>query len=221
MNKFTVITMLATILATSCQKNENVKVLLETSEGNILLQLYDETPQHRDNFVKLVKDGYYDGVLFHRVIESFMIQAGDPESKNPKPEARYGSGGPDYKVPAEIIPDKHHKKGALAAARTQNPEKASSGSQFYIVQGRVYTNDALKEMETAKKAMNKDFAFTPKALEDYTSTGGTPHLDGDYTVFGEVLEGLDTVDKIAETQTRPEDNRPVKDIVIKQAKIVK
>ena len=220
MNKVTVITMLAAALASSCQKNENVKILLETSEGNILLQLYDATPQHRDNFIKLFKEGYYDGVIFHRVIENFMIQTGDPNSKNPTPDAQYGSGVPNYKVPAEITPDKHHKKGALAAARTQNPEKASSGSQFYIVQGQAFSNDALKELENAKKAMNKDFSFSPQAVEDYTSIGGTPHLDGEYTVFGEVIEGLDVVEKIAETQTRPGD-RPVKDIVIKQAKIVK
>lgn len=202
------------LLFVSCKKNENMKVLLETSEGNIVIQLYDDTPQHRDNFVKLVKDGYYDGVIFHRVIESFMIQTGDPDSKNPQPGVSYGRGGPDYKVPAEILPNRHHKKGAVAAARqgdNVNPQKASSGSQFYIVQGNVYDRDDFKDSGNR---------FSDEAIKDYVTVGGTPHLDGGYTVFGEVTEGMDVVDKIAYAETMPGD-RPVKDIFIKKATILK
>jgi peptidyl-prolyl cis-trans isomerase B (cyclophilin B) len=149
-----------------------------------------------------------------------MIQSGDPNSKNPTPDGHYGSGGPDYKIPAEILPDHHHKKGVLAAARTSNPKKESSGSQFYIVQGKVFDLEDLKAMEESKKAALPDFKFSEEAIKNYTTTGGTPHLDGDYTVFGEVIEGLDIVDKIAFTETKPGD-RPVKDIFIKKATIVK
>ncbi|MDR1594373.1 MAG: peptidylprolyl isomerase [Prevotellaceae bacterium] len=220
MNKSIVLLMMLG-LSVSCKEEEkSMKVLLETSEGNIVLQLYDDTPQHSENFLKLVKDGYYDGVIFHRVIANFMIQTGDPNSKNPKPDGRYGSGGPDYKIPAEILPNHHHKKGALAAARTNNPEKASSGSQFYIVQGNVFDAEDLNAMETNKKAVNPAFKFSEEAVKNYTATGGTPHLDGEYTVFGEVIEGLDIVDKIALTKTQPGD-RPVKDIFIKKATVVK
>jgi peptidyl-prolyl cis-trans isomerase B (cyclophilin B) len=197
-----------------------MKILLETSAGDIVLQLYEDTPQHSANFLKLVKEGYYDGVIFHRVIANFMIQTGDPNSKNPTPDGRYGSGGPDYNIPAEILPNHYHKKGALAAARTNNPKKASSGSQFYIVQGNILDIKELSAMEANKKAINPAFKFSEKAVKDYTTVGGTPHLDGEYTVFGEVIKGLDIVDKIALTQTQP-NNRPVKDIFIKKAKIKK
>jgi peptidyl-prolyl cis-trans isomerase B (cyclophilin B) len=197
-----------------------MKVLLETSEGNIVLQLYEDTPKHSENFLKLVKDGYYDGIIFHRVIANFMIQAGDPNSKNPTPDGHYGSGGPSYKIPAEILPNHHHKKGVLAAARTANPAKESSGSQFYIVQGNVFDIEDLKRLEENKKSVNPDFKFSEEATKNYTTTGGTPHLDGEYTVFGEVIEGLDIVDKIAFTETKPDD-RPLKNIFIKKATIVK
>jgi peptidyl-prolyl cis-trans isomerase B (cyclophilin B) len=197
-----------------------MKVLLETSEGNIVIQLYEDTPLHSANFLKLVKNGYYDGVIFHRVIANFMIQSGDPTSKDPTPDGRYGSGGPDYKIPAEIVPNHHHKKGALAAARNNNPAKESSGSQFYIVQGEVFDVEELKTMEESKKSVNPGFKFSDEAVKNYTSTGGTPHLDGDYTVFGEVVEGLEVVDKIALTKTA-ESDRPVKDIFIKKATVVK
>ncbi|MDR2466012.1 MAG: peptidylprolyl isomerase [Prevotellaceae bacterium] len=217
MNKI-IISLLTVFALAGCKENENMKVLLETTEGNIVLQLYDDTPQHRDNFVKLVKEGYYDGVIFHRVIPQFMIQTGDPESKNPQPGASYGRGGPDYRIPAEILPNRYHRKGALAAARTNNPKKESSGSQFYIVQGNVYSSDDLQSMQAGKQRANPDFRFSDEALKAYTEIGGVPHLDGDYTVFGEVTEGLDIVDKIAAAPTAPGD-RPVKDIVITKASI--
>ena len=173
-------------------KNMDTKetiVLLKTTMGDMKIKLYNETPLHRDNFIKLVNQNFYDGVLFHRVIKNFMIQTGDPESKNAPAGKRLGSGGPGYTIPAEILPQFKHKKGVVAAARMGdqvNPKKESSGSQFYIVH-----ND-----------------------------NGTPHLDGGYTVFGEVLEGLDVVDKIATVQTAPGD-RPVEDVKIISATIVK
>jgi cyclophilin family peptidyl-prolyl cis-trans isomerase len=221
MNRNVVLLSLILGLSVSCKgKEESMKVLLETSEGNIVIRLYEDTPQHSENFLRLVKDGYYDGVIFHRVIAGFMIQSGDPDSKNPTPNGQYGRGGPDYKIPAEILPNHHHKKGALAAARTNNPAKESSGSQFYIVQGGVFDAEELKAMEENKKAVTSDFKFTPEAVKDYISIGGAPHLDGEYTVFGEVIEGLEIVDKIALTETRQGD-RPAKDIFIKKATVIK
>jgi cyclophilin family peptidyl-prolyl cis-trans isomerase len=220
MNKSIVLLLILGLLASCKEEEKSMKVLLETSEGNIVLQLYDDTPQHSENFLKLVKKGYYDSIIFHRVIANFMIQAGDPNSKNPTPDRNYGSGGPEYKIPAEILPNHHHKKGALAAARTNNPAKESSGSQFYIVQGKVFDTEDLNDMEESKKSVKPAFKFSDEAVKNYTTVGGTPHLDGEYTVFGEVIEGLDVVDKIAVTQTRPGD-RPVKDIFIKKATVVK
>lgn len=179
-----------------------VKFVIHTDLGDMKGILYNETPQHRDNFVKLVKKGFYDGLLFHRVIGGFMIQGGDPDSKNAQPGARLGMGNPGYTVPAEINPKLIHKKGALAAARVggpSNPQKASSGSQFYIVQGRKFPAGSLG---------NK---YTPEQLKIYETIGGTPQLDGDYTVYGEITEGLDVVDKIAGVAKDPND-RPTKDI---------
>jgi cyclophilin family peptidyl-prolyl cis-trans isomerase len=207
-------------LLASCKGEKSMNVLLETSEGNIVIRLYEDTPKHSENFLKLVKDNYYNGVIFHRVIANFMIQSGDPDSKNPTPDGHYGRGGPDYKIPAEILPNHHHKKGVLAAARNNNPAKESSGSQFYIVQGSVFDAGELKNTEENKKSVIPDFKFSEEAIKDYTTIGGAPHLDGDYTVFGEVIEGLDIVDKIAFAETQPGD-RPVKDIFIKKATIVK
>jgi peptidyl-prolyl cis-trans isomerase B (cyclophilin B) len=206
----------------ACKEEKSMTVLLETSEGDIVIQLYEDTPEHSANFLKLVKKGYYDGVIFHRVIANFMIQSGDPNSKNPTPDGHYGSGGPDYKIPAEILPNHHHKKGVLAAARlsNNNPKKESSGSQFYIVQGNIHDIEELQVFENNRKTANPDFKFSEQALKDYTTIGGTPHLDGDYTVFGEVIEGLDVVDKIALTETITGD-RPVKDIFIKKATVKK
>jgi peptidyl-prolyl cis-trans isomerase B (cyclophilin B) len=193
-------------------------VLLQTTLGNITIRLYDETPQHRDNFIRLVKAGFYDGLLFHRTINHFMIQAGDPASKTAKPGQHLGAGGPSYTIPAEINPAFFHKKGALAAARKSdsvNPEKRSSGSQFYIVQGTPLSAADLDAMELS----HKHAPFTPEQRQIYTSIGGTPHLDMAYTVFGEVTEGIDAVDKIASSQTS-EGNRPVTDIRIIHASII-
>ena len=254
----------------STQKELEPKVRLETTYGDIVLQLYAETPLHRDNFMKLVDDGFYDGVLFHRVIADFMIQAGDPKSKDARPGQALGTGDVGYTVPAEFVyPQRYHKRGALAAARQGdqvNPQKASSGCQFYIVEGRTFTDNELDMMERnmmrrvesnlfhAKarerqadikryrmernqeklSSLNdsilaevhealKDsslYKFTAQQREDYKTIGGTPHLDGEYTVFGEVIEGLEVVKKISETETGNMD-RPKEDIKIIRAKRVK
>lgn len=187
-------------------------VELETEYGNMILKLYNDTPEHRDNFVKLVEQGYYDDLLFHRVIGNFMIQGGDPKSKGAKPNDRLGSGGPGYTIPAEFRDSLIHQKGALAAARTggpSNPEKRSSGSQFYIVQGRTLTAEAV-----AKTEAQKGIRYTKEQRDAYTTIGGTPFLDREYTVFGQVIEGMDVIDKIANVQTAPGD-RPKKDLKMK------
>lgn len=186
-------------------------VIIHTDFGDMKVALYNETPLHRDNFVKLVKEKYYDGTLFHRVINGFMIQAGDPDSKNAKPGQHLGQGGPGYTVPAEFNTKLIHKKGALAAARMGdqvNPTKASSGSQFYIAQGQVYT---AQQLSMLMQRMGKN----PSSLQidTYTTVGGVPHLDGDYTVFGQVIEGLDIIDKIAAVKTDRAD-RPLQDLKI-------
>lgn len=193
----------------SFSQNETT-VLIKTDSGDIKIKLYNKTPKHRDNFIKLVKEGYYNGTLFHRVIKGFMIQGGDPDSRNAKPEAELGNGGPTYTIDAEFIPEYFHKRGVLAAAREGddvNPKKASSGSQFYIVQGKIWDDEKLDKID---KKYKKN--FTPQQREVYKTFGGAPHLDGDYTVFGEVIEGMEVVDKIANTQTRQKDDRPLKDI---------
>jgi len=182
--------------------SSQVHFVIHTDYGNMEGVLYNETPQHRDNFVKLVKSGFFDGLLFHRVIEGFMIQGGDPDSKNAKPGAALGAGGPGYTVPAEFNPSLIHKKGALSAARQAdqvNPKKASSGSQFYIVQGKKQNPSALGANYTADQ----------KTI--YSTIGGTPFLDMNYTVFGEIIQGLDIIDKIAAVQKDQRD-RPLKDI---------
>ncbi len=187
------------------------RVVIETSMGSITVALYDETPGHRDNFVKLAGEGFYDGLLFHRVIEGFMIQTGDPMSKDAVPGEPLGSGGPGYTVPAEIVQGLFHQKGALAAARQGdqvNPERRSSGSQFYIVQGRVWSDAELSQME-----QQRGVPFTEAAREAYTTVGGTPHLDDAYTVFGQVVEGMDVVDRIAAVETGQRD-RPEEDVSI-------
>lgn len=194
------------------------KVLLKTSMGDIVIALYDETPLHKENFIKLVNDKYYDGVLFHRIIQNFMIQTGDPESKAAKPGQMLGNGGPGYTIPAEFVPGLYHKRGAVAAARmgdNVNPKKESSGSQFYIVDGRVFsTNDLNRVIQMTGKTYSMD------QIKDYTSIGGAPHLDGDYTVFGEVVSGMEIVDKIAAQQKDGRD-RPIEDIKIISAEIIK
>jgi len=192
-------------------------VLFETTEGTIKVKLYNETPVHRDNFIKLVESGFFNGVLFHRVINKFMIQAGDPDSKGAEAGKQLGSGGPGYTLPAEIIPHLFHKKGALSAARQgdqANPQRRSSGSQFYIVQGDVYTNETLNTFE--QRLYTK---FTDVQRSTYTTIGGTPHLDAQYTVFGEVVEGLDIVDKIAAVACDA-NNRPKTDVKITKATVV-
>ena len=237
------------------------KINIKTTEGDIIVALYDETPKHRDNFIKLAKEGYFDGTLFHRVIKDFMIQGGDPDSKDAPKGKTLGTGGPDYTIPAELVhPKRYHKRGALSAARTGdevNPERESSGSQFYIVWGKTFNKGELKQMEkqmtmqqeqTTFDALvkqhhdeimtlrrNRDRAglqalqdqiieetkrickekgkpqFTEEQVETYTTIGGTPFLDNQYTVFGEVLEGLDVVEKIQNTATERGD-RPKNDI---------
>lgn len=239
------------------------KVEIKTSLGDIEVALYNETPQHRDNFIKLVKEGYYDGVLFHRVINEFMIQTGDGNSKNAKPGERLGNGEPGYTLPAEFVyPKLFHKRGVLAAARLgdqMNPERRSSGSQFYIVTGKKFTAQQLAQMESsrrnkqlqavfnelaaphrrdvmtwrregnnaaidslqnklvaeaeAKVAEQGAFTFTAAQLDAYQSVGGTPHLDGEYTVFGEVTKGMDVVEKIEKSKTDRND-RPEEDVKI-------
>ena len=217
MKKIALFIALALVAATAF--SQSTKVLIETSMGNMTVMLYDDTPLHRDNFVKLAESGFYEGLLFHRVINNFMIQAGDPMSKNAAPNARLGNGGPGYTIPAEIVyPTHFHKKGALAAARTGdnvNPKRESSGSQFYIVQGQKYTDMKLDQFE---KALGK--TFTNKERDAYVTVGGTPHLDNQYTVFGEVVEGLGVVDKIAAVETAPGD-RPVEDVKIIKMTVVK
>ncbi len=185
------------------------KVIISTSLGSMTVILYNETPVHRDNFIKLAKEGYYDGTLFHRVIKDFMIQGGDPDSKNAAPNQPLGTGGPDYTLPAEFHPGFFHKKGALAAARQGdqvNPERRSSGSQFYIVQGKKVTQAELNNI-----ASRGGVFYTPEQIKAYETIGGTPFLDQQYTVFGEVIEGLEVIDAIANVQTAG-GNRPVKDL---------
>lgn len=254
---------------TSNASTGNVLVDISTSEGDIRVMLYGDTPKHRDNFVKLVEDGFYNGTLFHRVINEFMIQAGDPDSKNAPSGKMLGSGGPGYNIDAEIVYPAHfHKRGALAAARQGdqvNPERRSSGSQFYIVTGKVYNDGQLRQMEgqlvnRQKQSVfnrlagerrdailsmrrNRDQAglqklqeelvaimeaevaknpasFTDEQRQAYSTVGGTPHLDGDYTVFGEIVSGMDVVEKIEKAATNAQD-RPNEDIRIIGAKVVK
>lgn len=249
--------------------DKRTRVEIQTTLGNVEIALYDETPKHRDNFIKLVKEGYYDGTLFHRVINEFMIQAGDGNSKNAKPDQMLGSGGPGYNIDAEIVYPKYfHKKGALAAARQAdqvNPERKSSGSQFYIVTGKVYSPEQLAQMDGQMDMMRKQNIFqsyvnerreeilalqaksdtaalnalqkelidkteaevaknpggmTAGQKEVYSTAGGTPHLDGQYTVFGEVVSGMDVVEKIEKTETGRGD-RPKTDIKIIDMKILK
>ena len=186
------------------------KIQVQTEYGNMTFELYNSTPQHRDNIVKLVEEGFYDDLLFHRVIRGFMIQGGDPQSKTASPTQRLGSGGPGYTIPAEI--GAPHFKGTLAAARTPdaaNPQRQSSGSQFYIVQGRQYGADELNRLAQAK-----GIQYSEVQIAKYQDIGGTPQLDMDYTVYGEITEGMDVIDKIASVQTQPGD-RPVQDVKMK------
>ncbi|MDO5572139.1 MAG: peptidylprolyl isomerase [Bacteroidales bacterium] len=244
-------------------QNENTQVLIKTTLGDIVIELYNDTPLHRDNFLKLAKEGFYSGTIFHRVIKDFMIQGGDPDSKGAPKDKSLGTGGPGYTVPAEIVYPKYfHKRGALAAARQGdgvNPEKASSGSQFYIVWGQKYSDGKLKDLDRQLSAMKErsifdklvgerrkeimdlrrakdqdglyqlqeelialtkaemaeavDISLTAEQKEAYKNLGGTPHLDNQYTVFGEVVKGLDIVEKIQNASTASAD-RPKEDIIM-------
>ena len=255
-------------MAKQMANEKETKVAFETTLGNIVVKLYNETPKHRDNFLKVVNDSVYNGVLFHRVIKDFMIQTGDPSSKTAEAGQQLGSGDLGYTVEAEFVyPQYFHKKGALAAARTGdavNPERRSSASQFYIVTGKSYSPlqvemmeqrmgdqkkedifsglvrervDSIRNMQAAGDSLGLEelqnelialteaeyaknpLKFTPAQVEAYTTVGGTPHLDGQYTLFGEVVEGMDVVDKIQQAVTDQAD-RPVDDIKIISAKVV-
>ncbi|MCM1028576.1 MAG: peptidylprolyl isomerase [Pseudoflavonifractor sp.] len=251
----------------SIAPKEDVIVEMNTSMGPVKLLLYGDTPRHLDNFVKLASEGFYDGLLFHRVINEFMVQGGDPDSRNASSGARLGAGDVDYQIDAEIVYPRHfHKRGALAAARqgdSVNPEKKSSGSQFYIVTGKTYTDAQLDQMEqrlnlnkqkeifdslvsarhdsimamrrnrdqaalqalqeklvaqSAEELAKAPVKFTPEQREAYTTVGGTPHLDNAYTVYGEVIEGMDVIDAIQKAETDPSD-RPLSDIRILSMKV--
>lgn len=184
-------------------------VEIETPFGDMLLRLYDDTPKHQENFQKLAQEGFFDSLLFHRVIDGFMIQGGDPNSRNARPGAGLGSGGPGYTIPAEFVDTLIHLKGRLAAARQGdrvNPRKNSSGSQFYIVHGRTFTDQELNRLE----AQNGQ-RYSPDQREAYKTIGGAPFLDGNYTIFGEIVEGLDVIDKIAKVKKDGRD-RPLEDV---------
>jgi len=205
------------------KKDRRKDVELVTNYGNIVLRLNDSTPLHRDNFIRLVKTAYYDSVLFHRVINRFMIQSGDPESKHAEKGQPLGNGGPKYTIPAEFRVTLFHRKGVLAAARDGddvNPEKASSGSQFYIVQGKKFTDAGLDSVETYRLKGRK---IPAEQREVYKTIGGTPHLDQGYTVFGEVVSGLDVVDSIAAVPTSKDEDRdrPLEDVRIIKAHLIK
>ena len=205
------------------KKDRKRDVEMVTTVGTIRLRLYDSTPLHRDNFLRLVKSGYYDSVLFHRVIPKFMIQAGDPNSKRAAAGIPLGNGGPGYTVPAEFRPTIFHRKGVLAAARMGddvNPEKKSSGSQFYIVQGRTFTD---AEMDSVERVRLKGYKLPETHRQVYRTIGGTPQLDQNYTVFGEVVNGLDILDRIAAlpTSKAQDRDRPLQDVRIVKAKLVK
>ena len=183
---------------TALAGNRDTVVVIHTDYGDMTVYLYKATPKHRANFLKLASEGFYDSTAFHRVIENFMIQGGDPNSK-PDGEGVPGQGGPGYTIEAEFVPKYHHKFGALAAARQGdqvNPQKRSSGSQFYIVQGQNYTETQLQQFEA------KGISLSDAAKADYKAVGGTPHLDGGYTVFGEVIDGLEVIGKIAAVKKR-------------------
>lgn len=206
-------------------KDKRVRVRLETTAGTMVMALFDETPRHRDNFLKLVRQGYYDGLLFHRVIADFMVQTGDPDSRAAKPGQRLGDGGPGYTLPLETaLPYRYHYRGAVAAAREPdevNPERRSSGSQFYIVWGKTFNERTFPPMRDYVSEMTGgEVEFTPEMVRTYMNEGGAPHLDGQYTVFGEIIEGMKVVKAIQKAETDADD-RPVEDIRIIKAEVVK
>lgn len=197
------------------KKEKRSVVRIETSMGNIRVALSDDTPIHRDNFLKLASKGFYEGTLFHRVIRDFMIQGGDPDSKGAAPGVQLGDGGPGYTLEPEfLLPYLYHWRGVIAAARESddvNPEMRSSGSQFYIVWGKKQTPASIKKVKAT--LADKGVTLTPQMVDDYIMRGGTPHLDGTYTVFGEVIEGMDVVDAIQRVETDKQD-RPLQDVVV-------
>ncbi|MBK6330019.1 MAG: peptidylprolyl isomerase [Bacteroidetes bacterium] len=204
------------VTASFAKKSKNSFVEIKTNKGNITVELYADVPQHAENFLKLAKENFYDSVLFHRVIPQFMIQGGDPASKNALVGQMLGNGDIGYKIPAEfMLPTYYHKQGALAAARDNNPEKASSGCQFYIVVGKTFTDADLTSIET-----NNKVTFSEEARNTYKTIGSTPHLDGSYTVFGQVVEGQEIVNEIS-TVARDGSDRPKEDIKIIGTKVLK
>jgi peptidyl-prolyl cis-trans isomerase B (cyclophilin B) len=218
------IILLLMLAFTALGKAQSNEVLFETTEGNIRVMLYDDTPIHRDNFLKLVNEQFYDSLLFHRVIKSFMIQGGDPTSKTAEPGTTLGTGELDYTLEPEFRTPKHyHRRGALAMAREGdrvNPERRSSGCQFYIVWGKTYSTKDLEAIQQrVKEATNGAADITPEMFWTYRKVGGTPHLDGQYTVFGEVTEGLDVVERIQKVYTDTYD-RPVDDVRILHATVI-
>ncbi len=225
MKNFVYITLLiSVVLLSACNLKNKSMVRLTTTHGVIEVKLYDETPKHRDNFISLVEQCYFDSLLFHRVIEGFMIQGGDPDSKNALPGVLLGNGGPDYTIDAEFCtPQIFHKRGTLAAARegdNVNPDKKSSGSQFYIVWGEVYTREQLDRLSRIYETrFGRKIEYTPQQIEAYTTVGGTPFLDGEYTVFGEVTKGLEVVDSIQQVECDAYD-RPLEDVRIIKAEII-
>ncbi len=205
------------LMAAADAGDDRKQVRIETSLGTMVVELFDETPEHRDNFLKLVKEGFYQDLLWHRVISGFMAQGGDPQSRGAEAGMRLGSGGPGYTIPAEIDPQFIHVKGALAAARQGdqvNPARRSSGSQFYIVQGRDVSAQMLQGVvNSRRKSSSEPFSYTPDQIAAYQELGGTPHLDMQYTVFGRVIEGLDVLDAICAAQVA-QSSRPLEDITM-------
>jgi peptidyl-prolyl cis-trans isomerase B (cyclophilin B) len=215
MKRHLIINALLLFVFVSCaQNNEDPiehTIVIETSLGDMEVLLYNDTPLHRDNILKLTEEGFYDGHLFHRVINNFMIQGGDPHSVNAPQGLRLGTGGPGYTIPEEIMDNHFHKKGVLAAARkgdNVNPDKESSGSQFYIVQGQIFSEEQLAMLQNSGNRR----PFSKEQIEAYTTIGGTPHLDGGYTIFGEVIKGIEVLDSIASVATDNYD-RPLEDVV--------
>ncbi len=206
----TIISLLLINQALTAQSKKDYLVTITTSWGDMHALLYDQTPLHKTNFLKLVDNKFYDDLLFHRIINQFMIQGGDPNSRTATQGMMLGNGDIGYKVPAEITPELFHKKGALAAARDNNPEKASSGCQFYVVQGQIWNEMTLKQ-QMARTPLR---TFTDEQKQVYKTIGGTPHLDGNHTVFGQVIDNLWIIDSVA-TQKRDGNNRPLKDIAMK------
>ena len=219
-----IITTLLLLFCANISAQERAEVELETTEGNIRIALFNETPLHRDNFMKLVRMQFYDSLLVHRVIKDFMIQSGDLNSRNAKPGQLLGAGELDYTIEPEFrLPQIYHRRGMVAAARESdkvNPERRSGAAQFYIVWGKIYDDRRLAQVqERLDSATNGQVKLTPEMMETYKTVGGTPHLDGQYTVFGEVTEGLDVVDHIQQMATDKND-RPTKDIRILRVRII-